>query len=147
MRRTETSDGATDQIACSTNARGWTTSLSPRFDPREDGFLVVELELDERHDHLGVGQQWVAEATGLSRPSRYLANVGLEEGPRGQCAGDDGDLTFNSESVRVTRDEERAYVDMFKHPRTGKNGYRTVWYPDRMRRNIAMGLMQILRPS
>ncbi|OAE32398.1 hypothetical protein AXG93_3671s1170 [Marchantia polymorpha subsp. ruderalis] len=60
---------------------------------------------------------------------------------------DDGDLTFNSESVRVTRDEEKAYVELFKHPRIGKNGYRTVWYRDRKRRNIAMALMQILRLS
>ncbi|OAE30686.1 hypothetical protein AXG93_3991s1010 [Marchantia polymorpha subsp. ruderalis] len=65
----------------------------------------------------------------------------------GRCAGDDGDLTFDSESVQVTRDEEQAYVDMFKHPRTGKNGFCIVWYRDRMRRNIAMALMQILRPS
>ncbi|OAE18953.1 hypothetical protein AXG93_1976s1600 [Marchantia polymorpha subsp. ruderalis] len=46
-----------------------------------DGFLVVGLELDERCDHSGVGQQWVAKATGLSRPSRYLANQGLQDGP------------------------------------------------------------------
>ncbi|OAE24821.1 hypothetical protein AXG93_1988s1260 [Marchantia polymorpha subsp. ruderalis] len=45
----------------------------------------------------------------------------------GRCAEDDGDLTFDSESVRVPKDKERAYVDLFKHPRTGKNGYRTVW--------------------
>lgn len=56
----------------------------------------------------------------------------------GRCAGDDGDLTFDSDSVRITRDEERAYADLFKHSRTGKNGYRTMWYRDRMRR-----LMQI----
>ncbi|OAE19727.1 hypothetical protein AXG93_2958s1010 [Marchantia polymorpha subsp. ruderalis] len=65
----------------------------------------------------------------------------------GRCADDDGDLTFDSESVRVTRDEERAYVALFKHPCSGKNGYRTVWYHDRLRRNVAMALMQILRPS
>lgn len=44
----------------------------------------------------------------------------------GRCADDDGDLTFDSDSVRVTRDEERAYDDLFKHPYTGKNGYRIV---------------------
>ncbi|OAE29585.1 hypothetical protein AXG93_4003s1060 [Marchantia polymorpha subsp. ruderalis] len=65
----------------------------------------------------------------------------------GISVGDDGDLTFDTESVRVTREEKRAYVDLFKHPRTGKNGYRTVWYQDRMRRKIAMALMQILRPQ
>lgn len=65
----------------------------------------------------------------------------------GRCADDDGDLTFDSESVRVTREEERAYVALFKHPCSGKNGYRTVWYHDQLRRNVAMALMQIPRPS
>ncbi|OAE26729.1 hypothetical protein AXG93_3310s1280 [Marchantia polymorpha subsp. ruderalis] len=45
------------------------------------------------------------------------------------------------------REEEKAYVDIFKHPRKGKNRYRIVWYRDRMRRNIAMALMQILWPQ
>lgn len=65
----------------------------------------------------------------------------------GQSAGDDGDLTFDAKSARVMREEEKAYVDIFKHPRKGKNRYRIVWYRDRMRRNIAMALMQILWPQ
>ncbi|OAE28067.1 hypothetical protein AXG93_3410s1100 [Marchantia polymorpha subsp. ruderalis] len=77
----------------------------------------------------------------------------------GRCADDDGDLTFDSDSVRVTRDEERAYDDLFKHPYTGKNGplfeswrhgtngWKTVYYKDLKRRVIALKIMHILRPA
>ncbi|OAE26302.1 hypothetical protein AXG93_3040s1200 [Marchantia polymorpha subsp. ruderalis] len=43
-RTEKTRDGATNQIACSASARSLITSLSPRFDPHEDGFPVVELD-------------------------------------------------------------------------------------------------------
>ncbi|OAE24748.1 hypothetical protein AXG93_1681s1010 [Marchantia polymorpha subsp. ruderalis] len=37
-------------------------------------------------------------------------------------------LPFESEIVKVTREEENAYATLFRHPRTGKNGYRIIWY-------------------
>lgn len=63
------------------------------------------------------------------------------------CARDDGDLTFDCESVKLTRAEEKSYAALFKNPCTGKNGYRTIEYHDRFRKNMAMALMHILRPS
>ncbi|OAE27200.1 hypothetical protein AXG93_1598s1020 [Marchantia polymorpha subsp. ruderalis] len=59
--------------------------------------------------------------------------------------GDDDDLILDS-SVKVTRAEEKSYAALFKNPRIGKNGYRTIGYHDRFRRNVAMALMEILRP-
>ncbi|OAE34875.1 hypothetical protein AXG93_1587s1060 [Marchantia polymorpha subsp. ruderalis] len=41
-------------------------------------------------------------------------------------AGEDDELTFNCESVKITRAEEKSYAALFKKPRTGKNGYRTI---------------------
>ncbi|OAE31229.1 hypothetical protein AXG93_1293s1060 [Marchantia polymorpha subsp. ruderalis] len=95
-------------------------------------------------------QEW--DDNGLPKPPGYRGHPDTSEiwdykKVLGQCASDNGDLTFDSDSVRITRDEERAYADLFKHPRTGKNEYRTVWYRDRMRQNIEMALMQILRPQ
>ncbi|OAE30251.1 hypothetical protein AXG93_2956s1010 [Marchantia polymorpha subsp. ruderalis] len=43
----------------------------------------------------------------------------------GRCAGEDGDLTFDSESVKVTRSEEKTDAALFKKSRTSKNGYQT----------------------
>lgn len=57
------------------------------------------------------------------------------------CVGYDSDLTFDSESVKVTRAEEKLYAVVFKNPRTGKNGYQTIGYHDHFRRNVAMALM------
>ncbi|OAE20671.1 hypothetical protein AXG93_154s1450 [Marchantia polymorpha subsp. ruderalis] len=99
---------------------------------------------------LRVAEEW--DNNGLPKPPGYRGHHDTWEiwdlkKVLGRCAGDDGDLTFDSENARVTREEERAYIDLFKHPRIGKNGYRTVWYRDRMRWNIAMALMQILRPQ
>lgn len=45
----------------------------------------------------------------------------------GRCVGEDGDLTFDSESVKVTRAEEKTYAVQFEKPRSGKNGY---WMTD-----------------
>ncbi|OAE26885.1 hypothetical protein AXG93_3257s1010 [Marchantia polymorpha subsp. ruderalis] len=42
-----------------------------------------------------------------------------------RSAGKDGDLTFDSESVKVTRVEEKTDAALFKKPRTSKIGYQT----------------------
>lgn len=63
------------------------------------------------------------------------------------CAGEDDDLTFDSKSVKVLRSEEKTYTALFKKPSTGKNGYWTTWYHDRLKTNVAVALMQILRSS
>ncbi|OAE22084.1 hypothetical protein AXG93_3084s1000 [Marchantia polymorpha subsp. ruderalis] len=88
-------------------------------------------------DFLLWGWNWTSKAivhdwdnNGLAKPPGYRVNPDTWQiwnwKVLGRCASDDGDLTFDSESVRVTREEERPYVALFKHPRTGKNGYRTV---------------------
>ncbi|OAE29994.1 hypothetical protein AXG93_3893s1000 [Marchantia polymorpha subsp. ruderalis] len=110
-------------------------------------------------DFLLWGWNWTSEVivqvwdnNGLPKPPGYQENPktwqiwGWKKVLR-RCAGDDGDLTFDSESVRITREEESAYATLFKHPRMGKNGYRTIWYHDLLRRNVVMALMQILRPT
>ncbi|OAE20096.1 hypothetical protein AXG93_2611s1030 [Marchantia polymorpha subsp. ruderalis] len=86
------------------------------------------------------GWNWTSDAitqewnnNGLPKPPGYRGHPDTRKiwdwkKVLGRSAGDDGDLTFDAESVRVTREEERAYVDLFKHPRTGKNGYRIVWW-------------------
>lgn len=48
----------------------------------------------------------------------------------GYRADKDDDLTFDNESVKVTRAEEKTYAALFKKPRIGKNGYRTTGYHD-----------------
>lgn len=60
------------------------------------------------------------------------------------CVGEDGDVTFDSESVKMTRAEEKKYTPLFKKPRSDKNGYRTTSYHDRLQRIVAVALMQIL---
>lgn len=65
----------------------------------------------------------------------------------GSCAGNDGNLTFDSGSVKVTRAKEKSYAALFKNPRTGKTEYQTTGYHDCFRRNVAMTLMQILQFS
>ncbi|OAE24320.1 hypothetical protein AXG93_4265s1010 [Marchantia polymorpha subsp. ruderalis] len=58
------------------------------------------LELAERSDSARVRQWWFTKATRLSRKSRDLANLGLAK-VLGRYTGDDDDLTFNSENVKV----------------------------------------------
>ncbi|OAE31753.1 hypothetical protein AXG93_4874s1160 [Marchantia polymorpha subsp. ruderalis] len=108
-------------------------------------------------DFLLWGWNWTSEVivqewdnNGLPKPPDYQGNPDTWQiwdckKVLGRCADDDGDLTFDNESVRVTREEKRACVAMFKHPRTRKNDYRTVWYHDRLRRHVAIALIQILR--
>ncbi|OAE24377.1 hypothetical protein AXG93_4343s1460 [Marchantia polymorpha subsp. ruderalis] len=44
----------------------------------------------------------------------------------GNRAVEDGDLTFDTKSVKITRAEEKSYAALFKNARTGINGYRTI---------------------
>ncbi|OAE23066.1 hypothetical protein AXG93_1544s1000 [Marchantia polymorpha subsp. ruderalis] len=60
--------------------------------------------------------------------------------------GEDGFLLFDSESVKVTKDEEISFAALFKSEKSSKNGYRTRDYKDRYRRNVAVALLQLLRP-
>ncbi|OAE24000.1 hypothetical protein AXG93_4541s1020 [Marchantia polymorpha subsp. ruderalis] len=64
----------------------------------------------------------------------------------GRCAGEDGFLLFDSESVKVSKAEEASFVELFKREKSTKNGYRTRDYRDRFRRNVAMALLQLLQP-
>ncbi|OAE18542.1 hypothetical protein AXG93_1938s1000 [Marchantia polymorpha subsp. ruderalis] len=69
-----------------------------------------------------MGQQWEPKPPGYQgHPDTW--EIWDWKKVLGRCASDDSNLTFDSDSVRVTREEERAYVDLFKHPRTGKNGW------------------------
>ncbi|OAE21957.1 hypothetical protein AXG93_242s1410 [Marchantia polymorpha subsp. ruderalis] len=101
----------------------------PLLGTETDGVLIVGMELDERCNHTRMEQQWIAETLGY-RGHSDTRKIRDWKKVLGQSADDDGDLTFDPESVRVTREEEREYVDLFKHSRTGKNGYCTVWYRD-----------------
>ncbi|OAE26832.1 hypothetical protein AXG93_1663s1020 [Marchantia polymorpha subsp. ruderalis] len=40
----------------------------------------------------------------------------------GRCAGEDGYLLFESESVKVTKQDEASFVELFKRERSSKNG-------------------------
>ncbi|OAE21684.1 hypothetical protein AXG93_4170s1250 [Marchantia polymorpha subsp. ruderalis] len=90
-------------------------------------------------DFLLWGWNWASETivqewdnNGLPKPPGYQGNsetwqIWDWKKILGRCAGDDGDLTFHNESVKVTIEEEKDYATLFKHPRTGKNDYRTIW--------------------
>ncbi|OAE32880.1 hypothetical protein AXG93_3052s1100 [Marchantia polymorpha subsp. ruderalis] len=68
----------------------------------------------------------------------------LEVGLRAHCRA----LILSKMNILlVTREEKSAYATLFKHSSTKKNGYRTIWYHDRLRQNVAMALMQIFRPA
>ncbi|OAE32897.1 hypothetical protein AXG93_399s1050 [Marchantia polymorpha subsp. ruderalis] len=95
-------------------------------------------------------QEW--DNDGAPKPPSYLENpktwqIWNETKVLESCAGDDDDLTFDSESIKVTRAKEKSNAALFKKPRTGKNGYRSIGYHNRFRKNVAMAFMQILRPS
>lgn len=64
----------------------------------------------------------------------------------GRCAGDDRYLLFESESVKVTKQDKASFVELFKRERSSKNGYRTRDYKDHFRRTVAMALLQLLQP-
>ncbi|OAE32390.1 hypothetical protein AXG93_3671s1090 [Marchantia polymorpha subsp. ruderalis] len=46
----------------------------------------------------------------------------------------------------VTKEEEISFGALFKHSKSSKNGYKTCNYKDRLRRNVAVALLQILPP-
>lgn len=64
----------------------------------------------------------------------------------GRCAGMPGHLLFDSESIKVTKQEEAQFVELFKTGRSTKNGYSTRDYKDRFRRTLSAALMQLLQP-
>ncbi|OAE25200.1 hypothetical protein AXG93_2787s1030 [Marchantia polymorpha subsp. ruderalis] len=41
----------------------------------------------------------------------------------GRCAGEDGHLLFDSESIKVTKEEEISFAALFKSSKSSKNGY------------------------
>lgn len=65
----------------------------------------------------------------------------------GPCAGSDGDLLFEKNSVGLTRGEEFSYGPPFESGRQGTNGWKTVDYKDPKRRAVALAIMHILRPA
>ncbi|OAE34087.1 hypothetical protein AXG93_2891s1110 [Marchantia polymorpha subsp. ruderalis] len=65
----------------------------------------------------------------------------------GPCAGSDGDLLFEKNSVGLTRGEEFSYRPLFESGRQGTNGWKTIDYKHSKRRAIALGIMHILRPA
>ncbi|OAE34077.1 hypothetical protein AXG93_2891s1000 [Marchantia polymorpha subsp. ruderalis] len=64
----------------------------------------------------------------------------------GRCAGEDGYLLFDSESIKVTKEEEISFASLFKSSKSSKNGYKIRDYKDRYRRNVAVALLQLLQP-
>ncbi|OAE33498.1 hypothetical protein AXG93_1467s1000 [Marchantia polymorpha subsp. ruderalis] len=62
----------------------------------------------------------------------------------GRCAGEDGHLLFDSESIKVTKEEEISFAALFKSSKSSKNGYKTRDYKDRYRRNVVVALLQLL---
>lgn len=64
----------------------------------------------------------------------------------GMCAGEEGHLLFECESVQVTKEEEISFGALFKNSKSGKNGYKIRDYKDRLRSNVALALLQILQP-
>ncbi|OAE25890.1 hypothetical protein AXG93_2145s1900 [Marchantia polymorpha subsp. ruderalis] len=63
------------------------------------------------------------------------------------CAGSEGDLLFEKNSVGLTCGEEFSYGPLFEFGRQGTNGWKTVDYKDPKRRAIVLGIMHILRPA
>lgn len=64
----------------------------------------------------------------------------------GRCAGEEGELLFDNESVHLSKEEEVTFGVLFKNRKSGKNGYKTRDYVDRKRRNVAVAILQILQP-
>lgn len=61
------------------------------------------------------------------------------------CVEEDGDYTFDSDSVKVIHAEQKTFAQLIKKPISPKNEYRTTEYRDRMCRNVAVVLIQILQ--
>ncbi|OAE31885.1 hypothetical protein AXG93_2834s1160 [Marchantia polymorpha subsp. ruderalis] len=62
-----------------------------------------------------------------------------------RCAREEGHLLFEYKSVQVTKEEEISFGALFKNRKSSKNGYKTRDYKDRLRRNVAVALLQILQ--
>ncbi|OAE26775.1 hypothetical protein AXG93_1129s1240 [Marchantia polymorpha subsp. ruderalis] len=43
----------------------------------------------------------------------------------GRCAGEEGHLLFESESIKVTKEEEISFGTLFKSSKSSKNGWRS----------------------
>ncbi|OAE27857.1 hypothetical protein AXG93_3459s1000 [Marchantia polymorpha subsp. ruderalis] len=94
-------------------------------------------------------REWLREKHLPSRgfrphPERW--QVSHLEQVLGRCAGEEGHLLFNGESVKVSKEEEITCSNLFKNGKHSKNGYRTRDYKDRLRRNVVVALLQILQP-
>ncbi|OAE30773.1 hypothetical protein AXG93_4876s1140 [Marchantia polymorpha subsp. ruderalis] len=63
----------------------------------------------------------------------------------GPCAGSDGDLLFEKNSVGLTHIEKFSYGTLFNSGKRGTNGWKTADYQDPKSRAIALGIMYILR--
>ncbi|OAE23497.1 hypothetical protein AXG93_285s1560 [Marchantia polymorpha subsp. ruderalis] len=61
-----------------------------------------------------------------------------------RCAGEDGHLLFESESIKVTKEEEISFAALFKSSKSSKKGFKTRDYKDRYRRNVPVALLQLL---
>ncbi|OAE29762.1 hypothetical protein AXG93_810s1030 [Marchantia polymorpha subsp. ruderalis] len=64
----------------------------------------------------------------------------------GRCAGEEGDLLFECESVHLSKEEEISFGSLFKNCKSSKNGYRTRDHVDHKLRNVEEALLQILQP-
>ncbi|OAE27366.1 hypothetical protein AXG93_2407s1010 [Marchantia polymorpha subsp. ruderalis] len=65
----------------------------------------------------------------------------------GRCVGEEGHLLFECDSVQVTKEEKMSFRALFKNSKSSKDGYKTRDYKDRLRRNVAVALLQILQPN
>lgn len=96
--------------------------------------------VQEWHD----GRTWEAERL-CGNPSIWtIENCARVLKP---CEGEDGDYTFDIDSVKVIHAKEKTFAPLFKKRHSRKNVYRTMKYCDWLRMNVAVTLMQILRPS
>ncbi|OAE21609.1 hypothetical protein AXG93_939s1160 [Marchantia polymorpha subsp. ruderalis] len=64
----------------------------------------------------------------------------------GRCAGEEGHLLFECESVNVSKEEEASFGALFKHNKSSKNGYKTRDYKDCLWKNVAVAFIQLLQP-
>lgn len=89
-------------------------------------------------------QEWLREKDQPPRgyrphPERW--RVSDWEQVLGRCAGEEGDLMFECESVHLSKEEEITFGALFKNRKSSKNGYRTRDYVDRKRMNVAVALL------
>ncbi|OAE26941.1 hypothetical protein AXG93_4413s1250 [Marchantia polymorpha subsp. ruderalis] len=94
-------------------------------------------------------REWLRERHLPSRgfrphPERW--QVSHWEQVLGRFAGEEGHLLFEAGSVKVSKEEEITFSNLLKNGKHSKNGYRIRDYKDRLRRNVAVALLQILQP-